>query len=52
MSIYTDFYKFLLCLVLFCLCGILLLRLREKFEDDNLQKKIMLLFLQIIIKIN
>ena len=38
MSIYTDFYKFLLCLVLFCLCGILLLRL-EKFEDDNLPKK-------------
>jgi len=39
MSIYTDFYKFLLCLVLFCLCGILLLRLREKFEDDNFPKK-------------
>ena len=39
MSIYTDFYKFLLCLVLVCLCAILLLRLREKFVDDNLPKK-------------
>ena len=39
MSIYTDFYKFLLCLVLVCLCVILLLRLREKFVDDKLPKK-------------
>lgn len=41
MSIYTDFYKFLLCLVLVCLCVILLLRLREKFvdEDDRLPTK-------------
>jgi len=39
MSIYTDFYKFLLCLVLFCLCAILLLRLREKFVVNNSQPK-------------
>ena len=33
MNIYSDFYKFLLCIVLVCICAILLSKLNEKFVD-------------------
>ena len=39
MNIYTNFYKFLLCVVLICICGILIFKIREKFTINNNPKK-------------
>ena len=39
MNIYSDFYKFLLCIMLICICAILVSKLNEKFiANSNIPK--------------